>query len=68
MISHGDLFHFKNFMFRLMFKRESGIVGPILIPFRLAALHYRFCSTRARIYIIIADITVEKKGKEVIQR
>lgn len=67
MVNYGELFHFKNFMFRFMFKRESGIVGPILFPFRLSALHYRFCSTRARIYLIIADITVGKKVKEVIQ-
>lgn len=67
-MNDGELFHLTIFMFRLMFKSQSGIVGPILIPFRLAALRYRFCSTRASIYVIIPHITVGKKVKEVIQR
>lgn len=43
MTNDGELFHWKKKIIShvfslLMFKRELGIVGPILIPFRLAAL------------------------------
>lgn len=57
---------FSLLMFRLMFKREYGIVGPIGIHSDQLPFCYRFPKIRANIRIIIARIAVGKKQRNML--